>query len=104
MRCSARKSASPGPSGGAPLRPAEREDDPLPEPAHARDAAPLDVGEGDVGGAEEERAPEAHAEERLPHDAGGEGLDVDLEVGQLGHPRILARERDARQPRARAPR
>ncbi len=57
----------------------------LAEPAEQRHPPALGGRDGRLHRAQEERAPEPHALERLRQDAGLQALEVDGDVGQLGH-------------------
>ena len=63
----------------------QAERDALAEPAQAADVPAVRRGERRVHGAQEERAGQAHALERLVQDASLQRLDVEGDVGQLGH-------------------
>src|SRR5262249_35751599 len=63
----------------------ERQDDALPEALDPEDALPLGLGELRLERAEEERAHQAHALERLAGDARRQRLHVDGDVGELRH-------------------
>ncbi len=73
----------------------EREHDPLPQPADRGDAPPLHLREGRIGRAEQERTPQPDALEGLAQHPRGQGLDVHLDVGELGHLVILVAGRAA---------
>jgi hypothetical protein len=66
----------------------ESEDDPLPHPAEPEDAGPFNSAKRRVNGADEEGARHANVLERLADRLRADGLDVDGEIGELGHARL----------------
>src|SRR5207249_7036338 len=63
----------------------EPENDALSQPLQAENRLPLESADGGIDRAQEKRTRQPNATERLPDDAGSETLDVDDDVGQLGH-------------------
>jgi uncharacterized protein YggU (UPF0235/DUF167 family) len=68
------------------------------EPAKSDDLAAEGAAEWRLDAAEYEGAAEAHLLELLTDDAGLERREVELEVGEFGHPRSLARRRALSSP------
>src|SRR5437867_55302 len=65
----------------------ELDHDALSEPAEPENRLPLQGAEGWLDGAKEKRARQPNAAERLSNEVRDETLDVDDDVGQLGHAR-----------------
>ena len=63
----------------------EHEDDALAQPLERDDPLAVDGGERRLDRAQQERARQPHLVERLADHAVGDALDVDGDVGQLGH-------------------
>ena len=63
----------------------EAEHDALAEPAQVFDRPSDQLGDRRIDRAQDERAGQPHALERLADNAGAQGLEVDGDVGQLGH-------------------
>jgi len=70
----------------------EAQNDPLPQPPHLDDGLSLHFFDRWLDGADEKQADDPYPFENPIHDPRPQGVDVDRDVGQLGHERWVSYE------------